>query len=628
VVFFCAAEFAYYIVGIMKIFEVTLTSEQAHQISSFVAAATACYGALWIGCIIQKSIETNLWQMAHAHSQRCENLTKEVVQAAAAKDTFISSLSHEIRNPLNSLSGSIDYLLGEVKDPVHQRLLSSAKLSCEVLLNLVNNVLDAAKLRHEKMELSYLETNFLDTIKKVLMINAEKMKERKIFAEAFISSSFPRLIWTDPSRLLQIIMNIFGNALKFSSDNSKIKLYITWCPSSSKIDKSALLLPLDPLRSNELIGDGEDPASESSLMEELRTTRTESYVFREFTLEETENRIKNLNSIKPFRSKGFSDIKNKSCLIQNEPKLEPEIQPWTIRRSLDSSTGKYKTAPPLSSPTAHISPYEEKLNKMRGYLKVQITDSGCGIPAENIPKLFSMFNQADNRVARNHEGTGLGLWICKQLCQKMGGDIAIHSQLNKGTCVVFYIPVNNDYLIEDSPVNEGEMIENTDEVVKALVVDDYAWNRNLHRLLLEQEGIHVTLASDGQEAVEKYKTEDGFDFILMDVKMPEMDGFVAAKKIREWEALRKEKKVDIYFISGEYFNEDEVMAGFRTKGGASEVIGIRCLRKPVDIDIIQKLAEKYKTNASGEKNSVIPKKKTMNRENEIEVTYRKRRTST
>jgi len=617
--FFCAAEFTYYILKILKLFEVTLTSEQTYQIFSFVAAATACYGALWVGCIIQKSIETNLWQMAHLNSQKSENLTREVVQAAAAKDTFISSLSHEIRNPLNSLSGSIDYLLGEVKDPIQQRLLNSAKLSCEVLLNLVNNVLDAAKLRHEKMELSYLETNFLDTIKKVLMINTEKMKERKIFAEAYISSSFPRLIWTDPSRLLQIIMNIFGNALKFSHDNSKIKLYITWCPSSLKTDKSTLLLPLDPLKNNEFIGDAEELANDLSSMEELKATRTESHVFREFTLEETENRIKNLNSIKPFKSKGFADIKNKSCLNHRDSKLEPEIQPWTIRRSL----GKNRTAPPLSSPTFNISPYEEKLNKMKGFLKVQITDSGCGIPAESIPKLFSMFNQADNRVASIHGGTGLGLWICKQLCQKMGGDIAIYSQVNKGTTVVFYIPVNNDYLIDDSPLGVNNDFK--DEVVKALVVDDYAFNRNLHRLLLEQEGIHVTLASDGQEAVEKYKAEDGFDFIMMDVKMPEMDGFVAAKKIREWEALRKEKKVDIYFVSGEYFNEDEVMTGFRTKGGASEVIGIRCLRKPVDIDIIQKLAEKYKMNSSIEKNVTRNK---MKNENEMEITYRKRRTST
>ena len=300
--------------------------------------------------------------------------------------------------------------------------------------------------------------------------------------------------------------------------------------------------------------------------------------------------------------------------------MESEIQPWTIHRSLDP-TGRNKTAPPFGTST-----HEEKVNKLKGFLKVQITDSGCGIAAESIPKLFSMFQQADNRIANIHGGgTGLGLWICKELCQKMGGDIAIYSDLNKGTSVVFYIPVNNDYLVEDSPVNASP----SEAMLRALVVDDYAFNRNLHRLLLEQEGVYVTLASDGQEAVEKYKVQGGFDFIMMDVKMPEMDGFAAAKKIREWEYVRKEKKVDIYFVSGEYFNEDEVMAGLRTKGGASEMVGIRCLRKPVDMEVIRKLVEKYKLDSkgSGKTPRRIENKENRKKKDEAEITYRKRRTS-
>ena len=89
---------------------------------------------------------------------RSEALTQEAVQAAKSKDTFISTLSHEIRNPLNLIKGSIDYMMIVVENPQHLSMIKSGKLGCEILLSLVNNVLDAAKLRSDKMEISLSET--------------------------------------------------------------------------------------------------------------------------------------------------------------------------------------------------------------------------------------------------------------------------------------------------------------------------------------------------------------------------------------------------------------------------------------------------------------------------------------
>ncbi len=107
------------------------------------------------------------------------------------------------------------------------------------------------------------------------------------------------------------------------------------------------------------------------------------------------------------------------------------------------------------------------------------------------------------------------------------------------------------------------------------------------------------VASNGLEAVEDYKTRDDyFDFILMDIHMPEVNGFQAAKMIRDWEKDHNKRKVDIYFVSGEYYNEEDILAGFKSKNGGNELAGIRCLRKPLDIEIIQKIVEKY-TGGSG-----------------------------
>ena len=119
----------------------------------------------------------------------------------------------------------------------------------------------------------------------------------------------------------------------------------------------------------------------------------------------------------------------------------------------------------------------------------------------------------------------------------------------------------------------------------------------LHKLLLEKHEVYVILASDGKEALETYIRYGGgeyFDFIMMDVQMPVMDGFVAAKKMREWEHEHNKRRVDICFVSGEYFSEEDVISKLRIQGDMSDTGGIRCLRKPVDIEMLKGLISKYK----------------------------------
>ncbi len=132
------------------------------------------------------------------------------------------------------------------------------------------------------------------------------------------------------------------------------------------------------------------------------------------------------------------------------------------------------------------------------------------------------------------------------------------------------------------------------EKIRALVVDDYLTNQYLHKLLLEQQGVLVTLASDGHEAVEKFKSQGNgaYNFILMDVNMPVMDGFTAAKRIREWEIENGKKQTEIYFVTGEYFNEADVLMRFKNVGGSGN--GVKCLSKPLDRETLKKVVMQYK----------------------------------
>ena len=173
----------------------------------------------------------------------------------------------------------------------------------------------------------------------------------------------------------------------------------------------------------------------------------------------------------------------------------------------------------------------------------------------------------------------------------------LYSALNQGTTFVFYVPVDNSVIIGSILPNISiTTISRPYGKVTSLVVDDYAFNRDLHRLLLEKEDVHVTLASDGKEALDTYIKHGGgyFDFIMMDVRMPVMNGFETAKKIRQWEQENNKKRVDIYFVSGEYFNEEDVTNTLRTKGDTSGTIGVRCLRKPVEMETLRGFIKKHK----------------------------------
>ena len=206
--FLTMCQFFHHTHHIHKIFMKPFDEEQARQISTLYFAVLTCLISLCIITSIQKSVEMNLWKMAQSSYEKSENLTKEVMQASEAKDVFVSSLSHEIRNPLNALNGTIDYLLNVVKDLNHLKMLNNAKISAEILLHLANNVLDAAKLKSDKMDISYTEGSFEEVVRKALVINSETIKARRITVNTVIDKNLPGRIQIDPSRLLQIMMNL------------------------------------------------------------------------------------------------------------------------------------------------------------------------------------------------------------------------------------------------------------------------------------------------------------------------------------------------------------------------------------------------------------------------------------
>lgn len=167
-------------------------------------------------------------------------------------------------------------------------------------------------------------------------------------------------------------------------------------------------------------------------------------------------------------------------------------------------------------------------------LEFAVTDTGMGIKDEDKDKLFKSFSQVDEKKNHSKEGTGLGLTICKQLAEQMGGSVGVTSEYGKGSTFYFRIPQR---IIEREPVSEVEISLNeniafTLNDVKLLLVDDNKMNLKVAEGLLEPLHMDITSAFNGKEALEKVKSKN-YDIVFMDHMMPVMDGVEATTKIRE-----------------------------------------------------------------------------------------------
>ncbi|PKP53613.1 MAG: hybrid sensor histidine kinase/response regulator [Bacteroidetes bacterium HGW-Bacteroidetes-1] len=196
-------------------------------------------------------------------------------------------------------------------------------------------------------------------------------------------------------------------------------------------------------------------------------------------------------------------------------------------------------------------PIEDK-NPM---LRFEIQDTGIGISAEAIEKLFKEFSQADSTTTRRFGGTGLGLAISKNLVNLMGGSIGVESEPEKGSVFWFEIPYEIAEKPEKKEAKKNNLSFNTN--IKILLAEDNPINQKVAFHSLRQLGLTCDLAINGKEAVAKH-AENHYDLILMDVQMPEMDGLEASRIIRSSQAKNpSEKPVIIAALTANAFKEDK-----------------------------------------------------------------------
>lgn len=225
-----------------------------------------------------------------------------------------------------------------------------------------------------------------------------------------------------------------------------------------------------------------------------------------------------------------------------------------------------------------------------------VSDTGIGIPADKQTMLFQPFSQADSSTTRQFGGTGLGLSIVRSLAQMMEGEVGVTSTPGEGSCFWFRVCL--------AVVDAGEMCEELTDgnelhkevsavgislsqlTGRVLVVEDNSSNQMIIGTILKQMGIQTLMAGNGLMAIERVMAEaDQIDVILMDIRMPELDGFGATERIRAWEIAQKRTPIPIIALTADAFPEVQARC---------QVVGMDdYLSKPINIAALASVLTKW-----------------------------------
>ena len=230
----------------------------------------------------------------------------------------------------------------------------------------------------------------------------------------------------------------------------------------------------------------------------------------------------------------------------------------------------------------------EELSKTNSLteIKFSISDTGIGISKEAKKKIFAAFEQAEDTIVNQYGGTGLGLTISSDFVHLLGGKLEVDSEIGKGSTFYFTLPLPIPTLsqreqlksqLETSAKNSEETI--TLSGIHILMAEDNEINAEIATTMLEMANANVTVASNGEEAINLFSNNppDTFQLILMDINMPVLNGYEATKRIRKL-SRNDAKSIPILALTANAFDEDKKDA---LAAGMNGHIG-----KPIEMDVL------------------------------------------
>jgi signal transduction histidine kinase/DNA-binding response OmpR family regulator len=329
---------------------------------------------------------------------RQKELTHAAQAAELAKSEFLAIMSHEIRTPMNGVIGMTSILIDTELNDMQRDCVSTISISGESLMTVINDILDFSKIESGRMKLERRSFNVRDCVEEALDLFAAEIRLKRLEAVYLVASEVPPHLIGDSMRLRQILVNLIGNAIKFTS-------------------------------------------------------------------------------------KGEIAI-NVECQGRKEKAYN---------------------------------------------LLFSVTDTGIGISAEGIEKLFQAFQQVDTSATRRYGGTGLGLVISKRLAEFMGGRIWVESEPGIGSTFFFSVTLKSSDEVVPAHQSAQPGVLGSHSV---LIVDDNTSSRRTLEIQLKIWGMIPVSTSNGPEGLRKM-AEQTFHVAVIDFQMPEMDGVTLAREIRQ-----------------------------------------------------------------------------------------------
>ena len=361
-------------------------------------------------------------------NQRLEDAVHTAENANRAKTTFLNNMSHDIRTPMNAIIGFTNIAMKHEPKPEVKNCLEKIRESSEHLLTLINDVLDISRIESGKIEFVPSPVDIGEVTDTALSIMYGFLSNRNITFHTNLAQPQTRYVLADAVRIREVLVNILGNAVKFTADGGTITFETSYFPG-------------------------------------------------------------------------------------------PDAQHITVR--------------------------------------YRVADTGVGMREEYVTHIFDEFSQEESSARTQYKGSGLGMTISKRYVDLMGGTICVDSKKGEGSTFTVELPL--ELTDADQMRKPEKSTVNTDLTgVKVLLAEDNDLNAEIAMVQLEELGIQVIRASDGKEAVKTFAENppDTFDMILMDVMMPEMNGYEATAAIRSMQNRPDACAIPIIAMTANAFAED------------------------------------------------------------------------